>query len=199
MSKRRFWTPEEDALLGTDIAPVIAERIGRTVGAVRRRRCTLGIPAVRAEFLCQHCGEPVAESSALGAPRRFCNVCVSQRAKLPRYKQRALAYHHRNRQSRNAIHRRYLLKSKYGITPEDYDALLAAQGGACALCSAPQPNKVGSRFYIDHDHASGAVRGLLCGPCNMGLGQFRDDPDLLRAAAQYVERNRLRLLADGGR
>jgi len=53
------------------------------------------------------------------------------------------------------------------------------------------------RFYIDHDHLSGEVRGLLCGACNMGIGQLKDDPALLRAAATYIEQNRLKVV--GGR
>ena len=59
--------------------------------------------------------------------------------------------------------------------------MLAAQGGLCAICMTAPAN------HVDHDHASGAVRALLCFNCNGGLGQFKDDPDVLRAAADYVE------------
>ena len=70
---------------------------------------------------------------------------------------------------------------KYGITPEQFDAMLIAQSGRCAICSDPMdpPN-------IDHCHTAGHVRGLLCGPCNRGLGMFRDSPAALRAAADYL-------------
>ena len=58
--------------------------------------------------------------------------------------------------------------------------MLAAQAGLCAVCrSAPA-------VHVDHDHATGTVRALLCFNCNGGLGQFKDDPDVLRAAADYV-------------
>ena len=83
-------------------------------------------------------------------------------------------------------HRRYALPSKYGITQADFDALLEAQGGMCALCS--HPDAVGSRLDIDHDAKTGRVRGLLCRRHNMGLGYFQDSPELLRQAARYLER-----------
>ncbi|OMQ16050.1 hypothetical protein A7K94_0205190 [Modestobacter sp. VKM Ac-2676] len=79
--------------------------------------------------------------------------------------------------------RTYHLKRRYGITAEQPEAMLVAQNGLCALCGeAPA-------VHVDHDHSTGAVRDLLCFNCNGGLGQFRDDPDLLRAAAEYVERH----------
>ncbi|SNX96470.1 Recombination endonuclease VII [Geodermatophilus sabuli] len=82
--------------------------------------------------------------------------------------------------------RTYHLKRRYGISAEDADAMLEAQGGLCAICrSAPA-------LHVDHDHGTGAVRALLCFNCNGGLGQFRDDPFLLRMAAFYVEGHRQR-------
>jgi hypothetical protein len=85
--------------------------------------------------------------------------------------------------------RTYHLKRRYGITADDADAMLEAQGGLCAICrNAPAG-------HVDHDHVSGAVRALLCFNCNGGLGQFKDDPTVLRAAAEYVERHRARLAA----
>lgn len=82
--------------------------------------------------------------------------------------------------------RSYHLKRRYGISAEDADAMLEAQGGLCAICQAAPA------AHVDHDHDTGAVRALLCFNCNGGLGQFRDDPRLLRAAADYVEEHRRR-------
>jgi hypothetical protein len=82
--------------------------------------------------------------------------------------------------------RTYHLKRRYGITAEDADAMLAAQGGVCAICRSTPA------LHVDHDHDSGEVRALLCFNCNGGLGQFRDDPYLLRVAAFYVEGHRQR-------
>jgi hypothetical protein len=86
-----------------------------------------------------------------------------------------------------ANRRKYL----YGMSAEDYDRMLAEQGEACAICREPAADDDGRGLHVDHDHASGAVRGLLCGNCNQGLGRFRDNPDYLHAAASYLERQGL--------
>jgi hypothetical protein len=90
----------------------------------------------------------------------------------------------RKRPEVKAANRAGHLKRKFGLTPAEYEAKLAAQGGACALCGRhPGP---GRQLDIDHDHTSGAVRGLICNTCNQGLGQFRDDPIRLAHAAAYL-------------
>lgn len=66
-------------------------------------------------------------------------------------------------------------------------AKLAAQNGLCAICGGP-PGK--RSLNVDHDHVSGNVRDLLCATCNVGIGVMRDNPDLLRKAADYIERHR---------
>jgi hypothetical protein len=78
--------------------------------------------------------------------------------------------------------RNYHLKARYGITAAEYDALLAAQDGPCALCGE-RPAE-----HVDHDHTFGQVRGLLCSCCNQGLGNFRDRREYLQAAVDYLER-----------
>jgi len=76
------------------------------------------------------------------------------------------------------------LRRKYGITVEQYDAMLAAQGGVCAICGRePNPN---ISLHVDHDHETGALRGLTCFRCNQAMGAFGEDPRLLRAAADYL-------------
>ena len=94
----------------------------------------------------------------------------------------------RSRASREKVggSRTYHLTRRYGISAHEADLMLAEQDGLCAVCrSAPAA-------HVDHDHATGAVRALLCFNCNGGLGQFRDDPGVLRAAADYVEEHRER-------
>ncbi|MDP9391800.1 MAG: endonuclease VII domain-containing protein [Actinomycetota bacterium] len=82
--------------------------------------------------------------------------------------------------------RTYHLKRRYGITARDADALLANQGGLCAIC------KVSPAVHVNHDHETGAVRALLCFNCNGGLGQFKDNPEVLHAAAYYVQFHTIR-------
>jgi Autographiviridae endonuclease VII len=71
----------------------------------------------------------------------------------------------------------------YGLSLHDYKALLATQGGACAVCRKKSPRTL----CVDHCHATKKVRRLLCHRCNLGIGQFNDDPRLLRLAAAYLE------------
>jgi hypothetical protein len=81
--------------------------------------------------------------------------------------------------------RRSHLKRKYGITLEQYDEMLQAQGGGCGICGVAPPSR--SSLHVDHDHRTGRIRGLLCFRHNNALGDFDDDPALLRAALRYVE------------
>lgn len=75
--------------------------------------------------------------------------------------------------------------AKFGLTPEQYVLMSQAQNGLCAICGQPPGAR---RLAVDHDHATGQVRSLLCGPCNIALGNFRDDPSRLRAAIAYLEK-----------
>jgi hypothetical protein len=70
----------------------------------------------------------------------------------------------------------------YGLAPGAYDALLTEQDGKCAICQ--KFTKLG----VDHDHDSGAVRGLLCGNCNIGIGNLRDDIGVITGALNYLEK-----------
>lgn len=71
-----------------------------------------------------------------------------------------------------------------GITVEEYEAVKTEQNNLCFLCGDP-PKR--SRLSLDHNHDTGKFRALLCTNCNTGLGMFRDNPELLRKAAEYVE------------
>lgn len=77
------------------------------------------------------------------------------------------------------------LRREYGLTLEQYLEMLADQGGACAICGTAMACP-----YVDHDHETGAVRGLLCLNCNTGLGQFKDSENVLEAAAAYLRSRR---------
>jgi hypothetical protein len=87
------------------------------------------------------------------------------------------------KQCRKAQGREGHLRRTFGLGLFEFDALLTSQGGLCAICRKA-PVK-----HLDHNHETGAVCGGLCGPCNMGLGQFRDDPARLMAAARYLRKH----------
>lgn len=78
--------------------------------------------------------------------------------------------------------RKYTL-SRYVLTEEMYDALVATQDGVCAICKTASSD----RLVVDHCHQSNRVRGLLCRTCNAAIGQLKDDPQLVREAARYLE------------
>jgi hypothetical protein len=80
--------------------------------------------------------------------------------------------------------RRYHLLTKYGIDVFEVEELVKDQRGLCAICMEREPNQV------DHDHATRFVRGVLCGRCNAGLGQLKEDPEVIRRAIAYLESHR---------
>ena len=76
-----------------------------------------------------------------------------------------------------------------GATQEIYNELYEAQKGCCALCNEPEEKLVW--LCIDHDHETGKIRGLLCPNCNRGIGLLKDNANLLRKAADYIEDNKV--------
>jgi hypothetical protein len=79
----------------------------------------------------------------------------------------------------------------YGITMEQFFELARRQRNRCAICRV-KLILTGSRTYrkaaVDHDHETGQIRGILCGSCNVGLGNFKDDTNILLAAVAYLRR-----------
>jgi len=108
------------------------------------------------------------------------NARERQRRRGPEYRQRV--------KQRFKNPRQYKLLCAYGITIAQYDAMLARQGGVCAICRKHR----GKTLCVDHCHVTGKVRGLLCRKCNAAIGFFEDDPRIARAGAAYLEAARRR-------
>lgn len=90
-------------------------------------------------------------------------------------------HHKEHREEMRATERKRL----YGLSESDFQSLLVAHKGKCAICGNPAP--IGGVLRVDHDHQSGRVRGLLCNRCNLLLGLAKDDPERLLEAALYLE------------
>jgi hypothetical protein len=90
---------------------------------------------------------------------------------------------HRKSMSPSERRRDASYRRLYGITLADYEAMMTAQEDRCAICGETPP---GRTLHVDHDHETKKVRGLLCYGCNSGIGHFRDRPDLLRGAIDYL-------------
>jgi hypothetical protein len=109
---------------------------------------------------------------------------ISQRANAKATPEKRAAQYRRLRAQNERAFRHRGLMSKYGITIEQYETMLAQQRGVCAVCaSAPSDGKP---LDVDHCHTTNVVRGLLCNPCNMALGLLKDDPLRIRALETYI-------------
>jgi hypothetical protein len=137
---------------------------------------------------CKVCSEifPLSEFHKDRLGRAYsCKQCACERA---------IAWRKRNKAKSRVRDRAYQLQTKYGLTPERYEEMLKKQNGVCAICSRPETytdrsGGVGP-LCVDHCHASGRVRALLCRRCNMAIGQFTDDPAVLSGALSYLERHK---------
>lgn len=154
---------------------------------------------IRKRKLCRKCGE-VKNASAFSKSKNsavWCKECC--RLNAAKWRAGNLEKARSADRSRNCTPqrvdwfreygRKYRLFTKYGVTVEMYDILFEKQGGVCAICKEP-PSEENTRWgtlHVDHCHTTGAVRGLLCIPCNTALGCVRDDIRRLQSAIKYLE------------
>jgi hypothetical protein len=82
----------------------------------------------------------------------------------------------------------YELRRRYGMSRNQYEALLARQQGVCAICR--KACSLRKNLCVDHDHETGHIRGLLCVKCNSGIGAFADSSAIIRRAADYLDDTR---------
>ena len=117
----------------------------------------------------------------------WCRPCTNDyaRERYPLVKERI-------RKSSKATYRRRIntyrndrLTKNYGLSLEDYNKRLVTQDGVCAICKLP--DSTGHSLAVDHSHTTGKIRGLLCKVCNLAIGNFRDNPIIMREAAKYLE------------
>lgn len=83
----------------------------------------------------------------------------------------------------------YVLKKTYGITLGEYRVLSESQNDVCAICEKPQEIKRGKNLFVDHNHDTGKVRGLLCTYCNVALGYLREDVIVMEKMIKYVKKH----------
>lgn len=115
----------------------------------------------------------------------YCRDCTKVRAKEYRDRKRA-----ENLELWRLNQRRHQRKYNYGLTQEQYDAMLLAQGCVCAICNAePIGNGKWSILYVDHNHKTGKIRKLLCKDCNDLIARAEEDISILESAIQYLKEN----------
>lgn len=134
---------------------------------------------------CRDCLEtkPLSEFGILnGQPRPRCKPCLNAKRRAE----------YRTSPSRMAAVRRQNL-ARYGLTPEEYDRKHAEQNGLCAICGKPETStgKHGEprMLSVDHNHETGAVRDLLCGPCNFMVGFLEKNPVDPHLFVAYLDRH----------
>ena len=98
-------------------------------------------------------------------------------------REKARIYYHASYKRRA---REAQLMREFGITMEEYEHILDAQGGVCAICEGESDAR-GRDFAVDHDHFTGKIRGILCRGCNVGIGNLKEDVETLKRAIKYLE------------
>jgi Demerecviridae HNH endonuclease len=139
----------------------------------------------------RHSVVPLDPALPLGPLNYKCEPDLSTGFDL-RTREGRVAFNRAHRQQNPDVYRDRELRKRFGISLAEYREKESAQNGVCAICQqsetmARNDKEVG--LAVDHDHVTGKIRDLLCSQCNQGLGKFEDSPDLLRRAAEYLERH----------
>lgn len=141
---------------------------------------------------CTRCGEEKDRENFPISPRtgrmhKWCFACIEKYNEIHQRQQNVDAAYAR-RLDKVREYRMGKALEQHGLTMEGYLAMVEKQGDRCAICRTETCDPSGrmTRWCIDHDHVTGAVRGLLCRACNLGLGSFSDDVAKMRAAIEYI-------------
>ena len=124
---------------------------------------------------------------ARSTPEAKAKHAAETRAYYAANRDRVIAREKARRDADKNIVRAYRLRTKYGMTLQDFEAMVKAQGNRCLCCKTQFGLLKAHRPYVDHCHASGRVRGILCTGCNAVLGHAKDSPKVLRMCADYLE------------
>lgn len=124
--------------------------------------------------VCPKCGEDKTIDQYHRPGRAYCRDCDNA-MKRERYRAKG---------GKEAVYAQNLLNN-YGMTLAEYEVRVGQQDGRCAICGT-RPDH---RLHVDHDHRTGAVRDLLCRPCNYALGHAKDSLRIMRAMVAYLERH----------
>lgn len=136
----------------------------------------------------------MAKAQASGLKKKPCKDCLVEdptgklaKGRLAKYPgPRCLTHHRARRKLAGAASHDKMVGRVYGLGPGEYHSLYLLQGGVCAICR--RAKGISKRLAVDHDHRTGRVRGLLCGPCNQFIGYIGDNPEAgLRLAAYLGE------------
>lgn len=135
---------------------------------------------------CAHCGPVGIVSGGFyrGVKQWRCKTAKRASDKTEHRREYMATYAKDYYERTGGVAQRKAWLKQYGLTPEDFDRLLAEQNGKCAICG--EGCSTGQNLSVDHCHTAGHVRGLLCRNCNRGLGLFGDDPERLAKAAAYL-------------
>lgn len=107
-------------------------------------------------------------------------------------KEGRLAYQRAYREATPHLQKARALRDSFGMSLKDFQAMHEAQDGKCAICGTKDAGTHRGKskaLAVDHDHKTGKIRGLLCEACNQGIGKLKDDPEILRKAADYLSRH----------
>lgn len=144
---------------------------------------------VLAEKLCPKCGEtfPMAKFYFNKKLSRYDSWCKGCKRMVNRIARRVNYTRERGRKEN--------LRQNYGITVQQYEEMLVAQGGVCLVCGQPETAMNGrtkeiQNFHVDHCHTTGRVRGLLCQACNIAYGVMNEDPERIRLLLAYAEKQK---------
>jgi hypothetical protein len=149
-----------------------------------------GLPMSRRSQLCVNCAagaRTALRDSRDASATRTCAKC-GRTQPTEAFPKKGKTHHGSDRYSycrpcTSEYQRVNKLRTIFNLTEEDYEAMLAYQNGKCAICVRP-PGK--NRLAVDHEHATGLIRGLVCWSCNRGLGYWADSIDRLAYAAAYI-------------